>query len=105
MEKKAGIKVLDSATWDEFGSTPAATRTSSPWGRSRFPTSSRRRRRVDDHRQVQRRTRGDRRPKDSPAQKLSDLKGKRITTFTTESDALLGRAKKLETSISSAAAT
>jgi ABC-type nitrate/sulfonate/bicarbonate transport system substrate-binding protein len=99
MEKKAGIKVLDSATWDEFGIYAGGNADIVSVGSFEVPDIAKKSG-VDSviigKYNVARAVIGV--PKDSPAQTLSDLKGKSITTFTTVSDALLwgALAKKLE---------
>lgn len=99
MEQKSGIKVLDSATWDEFGIYAGGNADIVSVGSFEVPDVVKKsgvESEIIGKYNVARAVIGV--PKDSPAQKLSDLKGKSITTFTTESDALLwgSLAKKLE---------
>ena len=99
MEKKAGIKVLDSATWDEFGIYAGGNADIVSVGSFEVPDIVKKsgvESTIIGKYNIARAVIGV--PKDSPAQTLSDLKGKSITTFSTESDALLwgSLAKKLE---------
>ena len=99
MEQEAKIQVLDSATWDEYGIYAGGNADIVSVGSFEVPDIVQKSG-VDSviigKYNIARAVIGV--PKDSPAQSISDLKGKRLTTFTTVSDALLwgALAKKLE---------
>jgi ABC-type nitrate/sulfonate/bicarbonate transport system substrate-binding protein len=99
MEQEAKIQILDSATWDEYGIYAGGNADIVSVGSFEVPDIVEKSG-VDSviigKYNIARAVIGV--PKDSPAQSLSDLKGKRLTTFTTVSDALLwgALAKKLE---------
>ena len=99
MEQKAKIQILDSATWDEYGIYAGGNADIVSVGSFEVPDIVQKSG-VDSviigKYNIARAVIGV--PKDSPAQTLSDLEGKRITTFSTVSDALLwgALAKKLE---------
>jgi ABC-type nitrate/sulfonate/bicarbonate transport system substrate-binding protein len=99
MEQEAKIQILDSATWDEYGIYAGGNADIVSVGSFEVPDIVEKSGVVSviiGKYNIARAVIGV--PKDSPAQKLSDLKDKRITTFTTVSDALLwgALAKKLE---------
>ena len=99
MEQEAKIQILDSATWDEYGIYAGGNADIVSVGSFEVPDIVEKSG-VDSviigKYNVARAVIGV--PKDSPAQSISDLEGKRLTTFTTVSDALLwgSLAKKLE---------
>jgi ABC-type phosphate/phosphonate transport system substrate-binding protein len=99
MEQEAKIQILDSATWDEYGIYAGGNADIVSVGSFEVPDIVEKSG-VDSviigKYNIARAVIGV--PKDSPAQSISDLKGKRLTTFTTVSDALLwgSLAKKLE---------
>jgi ABC-type nitrate/sulfonate/bicarbonate transport system substrate-binding protein len=99
MEQEAKIQILDSATWDEFGIYAGGNADIVSVGSFEVPDIVEKSG-VDSviigKYNIARAVIGV--PKDSPAQTISDLKDKRLTTFTTVSDALLwgALAKKLE---------
>jgi ABC-type nitrate/sulfonate/bicarbonate transport system substrate-binding protein len=99
MEQKAKVQILDSATWDEYGIYAGGNADIVSVGSFEVPDIVNKSG-VDSviigKYNVARAVIGV--PKDSPAQSISDLDGKKLTTFTTVSDALLwgALAKKLE---------
>lgn len=99
MEQKAKVQILDSATWDEYGIYAGGNADIVSVGSFEVPDIVEKSG-VDSviigKYNVARAVIGV--PKDSPAQSISDLEGKKITTFTTVSDAFLwgALAKKLE---------
>jgi len=99
MEQKAGIQILDSATWDEFGIYAGGNADIVSVGSFEVPDIVERsgvESVIIGKYNVARAVIGV--PKDSDAETLSDLEGGNITTFTTVSDALLWGAlgKQLE---------
>lgn len=99
MEQAANIKILDSATWDEFGIYAGGHADIVSVGSFEVPAIVKESG-VDSvivgKYNIARAVIGV--PADSPAQTLADLKGKKIVTFTTVSDAMLwgALAEKLE---------
>ena len=99
MEQKAKVQILDSATWDEYGIYAGGNADIVSVGSFEVPDIVEKSG-VDSviigKYNIARAVIGV--PKDSPAQSISDLKDKKLTTFTTVSDALLwgALAKKSE---------
>lgn len=90
MEQKANIKILDSATWDEFGIYAGGNADIVSVASFEVPTLEQQtgiESVIFGKYNIARAVIGV--PSDSPYKSLGDLKGKRITTFTAVSDALL----------------
>lgn len=90
MEQEAGIQILDSSTWDEFGIYAGGHADVVSVGSFEVPELEKQtgvKSVIFGRYNIARAVIAVR--KDSPYQTLSDLKGKKITTFTAVSDALL----------------